>query len=418
MGPFFASEAKAVSIGAGTCEAELMKRGKDIVALFDELDDPRVQRTRRHRLTDVLMLVLIGTIVGCEGWDGIVSFARSGELELRRLLALPSGIPSADTLRRVMAAVDPKALERTLTAWTSSLYSLAGTQVAVDGKSVRGTLERETGEGALHLVNAWVCEHEMVLGQYATDVKSNEVTAIPKLLDLLAVEGATVTIDAMGCQRGIAKAIVEKGADYIFGLKSNQPTMHREVLEAFDEATCTALESDAHSYAVTADKGHGRSEQRRVWVQRDVHWLTRSEAWPKLSCLVMVESTRTRRGETSVERRAYISSRDASAETLGRLVRGHWHVENKLHWVLDVTFGEDRARLSRKNGAQNVATMRKLALNLLTRAPSLAGEPLSKPRKQQHARLSFAYLLCILTGGDPTGALPARRPMPRGSRAW
>jgi predicted transposase YbfD/YdcC len=246
-------------------------------------------------------------------------------------------------------------------------------------------------------------------------VKSNEITAIPKLLEMLDLRGATVTVDAMGCQRDIAKQIAARGADYVFGLKGNQPTLHREVLDAFDASTCAALARDPRSYSETADKGHGRLEVRRVWVQRDVSWLTKSEAWPGLASLILVESERTRRGVTSCERRAYISSSSASAAELGAQVRGHWHIENKLHWVLDVTFGEDHARMSRKNGAENMATMRKIAINMLTRAPSSHEKPMSKPMKQMVATMRFSYLLTVLTGAAPPPAAPERR---RNTRAW
>jgi predicted transposase YbfD/YdcC len=281
----------------------------------------------------------------------------------------------------------------------------AGKLVAIDGKTVRGSFRGETGEGALHLVNAWVSENQMVLGQYATDVKSNELTAIPELLALLDLQGATVSIDAMGCQKGIAKQIVEKGADYIFGLKSHQPTLHKEVLDAFDAATCAALRRDVGSYCETVDKGHGRNEVRRVYVQREVGWLTRSDRWPKLSSLILVESERTRRGETSVERRAYISSLSVRADVLAARVRGHWHVENRLHWVLDVVFGEDRSRISRKNGAENLGIVRKIAMNLLRNAPTRTGRAASTPMKRISANARFENLLRVLARGGCTDAL-------------
>jgi predicted transposase YbfD/YdcC len=386
----------------------------DLRELFDGIVDPRVQRTRRHRLTDVLMLVLIGTVCGCRGWDEIEHYSDEWEEELREVLSLPGGVPSADTLRRVMAAVDPGALGRALIAWTEALCeTLSGKQVAIDGKSVRGTLETASGEGALHLVNAWVCENQMVLGQYATDVKSNEITAIPKLLELLSLRGATVTMDAMGCQKGIAKAIVDKGADYIFGLKGNQPTLHREVLEAFDAETCAVLAGEVGSFALTVDKGHGRNEVRRVWVQRDVSWLAQTKDWEGLSALVLVEAERTRRGVTSCERRAYISSLAVSADEIGAKVRGHWHVENRLHWVLDVSFGEDRARIGRKNGAENMSVMRKIAMNLLQRAPGRDGKRLSKPMQQRRANWRFSHLLAVLSSGGAAEALIPRPPRPK-----
>jgi predicted transposase YbfD/YdcC len=302
-------------------------------------------------------------------------------------------------------------------AWTQAMCeSTSGKLVSIDGKTVRGSFRGATGEGALHLVNAWVSENQMVLGQYATDVKSNEITAIPELLALLDLRGATVSIDAIGCQRGIAQQIVEKGADYLFGLKSNQPTLHAEVLAAFDEATCASLKGDAASYCETVDKGHGRNEVRRVWVQHEVAWLTRSEAWPKLRSLILVESERTRRGETSVERRAYISSVDAPASVLAERVRGHWHIENRLHWVLDVVFGEDRSRITRKNGAENLGIVRKIAMNLLRASPTpdKRGRPASNPRKRGRAAARFEHLLTVLAAGGTAEALTPRSRSRRG----
>jgi predicted transposase YbfD/YdcC len=370
-----------------------------MVVLFEQLPDPRVERTWRHKLVDILMIVLIGTIWGCKGWDEMYEEAEAAEDELRQFLELPHGIPSADTLRRVMSALSPARFRDVFIAWSRALCeSTEGKLIAIDGKTVRGAFRGESGEGALHLVNAWVCENQMVLGQYATDVKSNEITAVPELLRLLDLRGAVVSLDAMGCQKEIAKQIVEQGADYIFGLKGNQPTLHQEVLSAFDEATCSRLREEPSSFHESADKGHGRLEVRRLWVLRDTEWLTRSEKWTKLSSLVLVESERTVRGETSRERRAYISSLDASAERFQSLVRGHWQVENKLHWVLDVTFGEDRARIAKKNGAENLALVRKLALNLLRRAPE-GKRPMSIVRRKRRALRSFEYLAAVLRAG-------------------
>jgi predicted transposase YbfD/YdcC len=369
-----------------------------IVVFFEQLPDPRVERTRRHKLVDILVIVLVGTIWGCKGWDEIHEEAEAAEDELRQFLELPHGIPSADTLRRVMSALAPARFREVFIAWSRTLCETTdGKLVAVDGKTVRGAFRGED-EGSLHLINAWVCENQMVLGQYATDTKSNEITAIPELLRLLDLRGAVVSLDAMGCQKAIAKQLVEQGADYLFGLKRNQPTLHREALSAFDEATCARLREMPSSYHESADKGHGRLEVRRTWVLRDTEWLMRSEKWAKLSSLVLVESERTVRGKTSTERRAYISSLDASAARFQSLVRGHWQVENNLHWVLDVTFGEDRARIAKKNGAENLSLVRKLALNLLRRAPE-GRRPMSIVRRQRNALRSFEYLAAVLRAG-------------------
>ena len=366
---------------------------------FDSIPDPRVERTRRHKLTDIVLIVLIGTICDIKGWDALHEFTQDSDDYLESILELPHGVPSADTIRRVMSALNPAAFRDAFIAWAQQLCaSTAGKLVAIDGKTVRGAFSGVDGQGALHLVNAWVCENEMVLGQYATDVKSNEITALPELIALLDLRGAIVSIDAMGCQRNIARCIVDKGAEYIFGLKGNQPTLHQEVLTAFDTATCARLELDRNAFALSADKGHGRLETRRVWVMREVEWLTRSEHWPSLRSLVMIESERTIRGRTSHERRAYISSVDASAARFADIVRSHWHVENKLHWVLDVTFGEDHARIARKNGAENMALVRKIAINLLKNAPvKRPGESLAAKRRRANRRIG--ELLGVLRAG-------------------
>ncbi len=371
---------------------------------FDALPDPRVERTRRHKLSDIILIMLVAAICGCRGWEAAYWFIEDGPPERRALFELPNGVPSPDTLRRVMRALDPVAFRDVFIAWARSLCgSTKGKLVAVDGKTVRGAFA-DGSAGSLHLINAWVKENSMVLGQYATDVKSNEITAIPALLQLLDIKGATVSIDAMGCQKNIAQTIRDKGADYIFGLKGNHPTLHAEVLEAFDDETCAKLAKPSKStepsktFHAEADKGHGRIEYRKVWVQHDVDWLYQSDQWPDLKSIVLIESERTLKGRTSTDRRAYISSVDASAEHMLGLIRGHWHVENKLHWVLDVTFGEDRARAAKKNGAENLALVRKLALNLLHNAPTLPKRT-SIVAKKNKANMSTDYLRAILSSG-------------------
>lgn len=366
---------------------------------FDALPDPRVQRTRRHKLSDILLIVLVGAICDCRGWDEMQAFIEHGPPELRALFELPHGVPCADTIRRVIGALNPIAFRDAFLAWARALCkSTAGKLVSIDGKTIRGAFAGPDGSGALHLVNAWVSENAMVLGQYATDVKSNEITAIPELIKLLDLRGAVVSIDAMGCQKNIAGTIREQDADYMFGLKGNHPTLYRDVLDSFDDATCAKLAESSQTFHAAADKGHGRNEYRRVWVQHDIDWLYRAEQWPGLKSLVLVESERTVRGRTSRERRAYISSLDAPAERMATLVRGHWHVENKLHWVLDVTFGEDRTKIAKKNGAENLALVRKIALNMLQNAPA-RGNRSSIAAKKKMANWRFDYLLTVLGSG-------------------
>ncbi len=225
--------------------------------LLEEVEDPRVNRTRRHKLTDILLLVLIGTLCDQRGWDAIYQFSAFREAELKTLLELPHGIPSPDTLRRVFRALDPGGLKRVLVRWARMLHGATeGSHVAIDGKTVRGAFAEDGS--ALHLVSAWASETKLILAQYAADAKSNEITAIPQLLELLKLRGSTVTIDAMGCQKAIAQNIIDKKADYVFGLKGNHPTLHQEVLSAFDDDTCNQLRAHAKDFHEEADKGHGR----------------------------------------------------------------------------------------------------------------------------------------------------------------
>jgi predicted transposase YbfD/YdcC len=366
------------------------------VTIFVTLPDPRVERTRRHKLVDIVTLVLVGVLGGCKAWDELHDYVASGEEQLREILELPNGIPSADTLRRVMGALDREAFRTAFMRWARGLCrKVSGDQVAIDGKTVRGALSE--GLGSLHLVNAWATESGLVLGQLATDAKSNEISAIPELIKQLDLCGTVVSIDAMGCQKTIAKEIREAGADYLFGLKGNQPTLHQEALAAFDETTCAQLRSSAECFHESCDKGHGRLETRRVYVLRNVDWLTRSDAWLDLKSLVLVESERTLKGETSTERRAYLSSAQASAERFGNLVRNHWQVENKLHWRLDMAFGEDHVRIGKKNGAENMALLRKLAMNMLSRVEHK--KDTSLVMKMRMTSWSFPFLLRVLAAG-------------------
>jgi predicted transposase YbfD/YdcC len=367
---------------------------------LENITDPRVERTRRHKFIDVLLIALIGVATGHRGWDEIHLYASYHVAELSTLLELPNGIPSSDTLRRVMSKLDPLELERSLTAWAKMLCgSVAGKQIAVDGKTIRKSFDA-SDQGALHMLHAWVCENELLVGQYAVDVKENEITGIPELLRLLDLRKAIVTIDAMGCQKTIAAAIVEKGADYIFGLKGNHPTLHEDVLDAFDTETLNGLRSSNEDFAEQADKGHGRLETRRVYCLRNIEWAYQASEWTSLKTAVLVESERTIAGVTSRERRAYISSLNVPAVRFAALIRNHWHVENKLHWVLDVSFGEDRARISRNNGARALSTLRKIAL-MLTKRSTLGKKDSSLVQKMRIASYSHQALLTTLTAGIP-----------------
>jgi predicted transposase YbfD/YdcC len=369
-----------------------------LLHLLGNITDPRVKRTRRHKLIDVILIALIGTLTGHRGWDDIHFYAKAHEKELRGILALPHGIPCSDTLRRVMSKLNPVELDRALSAWATVLCkSVAGKQVAIDGKTIRKSFD-DSGQNAIHMLHAWVCESELLIGQYAVDAKENEITGIPELLKLLDLRKAVVTIDAIGCQKTIAEAIVDQGADYIFGLKGNHPTLHEDVVDAFDDETIKELCQSSDTFAESCDKGHGRLEVRKVYCLRKIDWVYQASEWKNLKAVVLVESHRTLDDVTSIERRFYISSLATTADRYAALIRGHWGIENHLHWTLDVSFGEDRARISRNNGARALSTLRKLALMLLKRA-KLGKPDSSLVQKMRLASYSHQSMLVALTAG-------------------
>jgi predicted transposase YbfD/YdcC len=371
-----------------------------IAEFFASLKDPRVARTQRHALMSILVLSLLAVICGAEGWDEMARFAETKQSWLETWLDLPNGTPCADTFRRVLSALDPQEFHRCFVAWMAALArGTQGKLVAIDGKTMRGSFARSLGRAAVHMVSAWVAENGLVLGQMATEEKSNEITAIPQLLALLELTGATVTIDAMGCQRKIAEAIVDKGADYILALKGNQSTLQQEVEGFFEHADKTDFKDIAHTTHQTVDGEHGRIEVRRVWAITEVGWMDARRDWKNLRSLILVESERTIDGKTSLERRHFISShRELDAAALAPLIRGHWGIENSLHWVLDVVFDEDRCRIRQGHGAENFALLRKLALALFKQETSAKT---SVNQKKKMASWSDAYALRVLTAGFP-----------------
>lgn len=371
---------------------------------FAAMPDPRVQRTRRHELMDILVISLAAILSGADTWPQVEEFGRAKRKCLRQFLKLPHGIPSYDTFRRVFEALNPVVFERCMIQWTLALsQDLAGEVVALDGKTLRRSFDRWSEQNPLHLVSAWASEAGLVLGQVATENKSNEITAIPQLLDLLDVAGATVTIDAMGCQKEIARKIIEKKADYALAVKDNQPKLHEDVRRILDEARTPGRAGEC-SYYQTTEKGHGRLETRKVWCTKTDGRLwqgQQDQEWAGLRSVALVESHRTVNGVTSVECRYYISSRSGteafSAKHLAHIIRAHWGIENRLHWVLDMAFDEDRCRVRRGHGARNLATLRKIALNLLRRETQTK---LSVPGKRRKAGWDEEYLLKVLVGGN------------------
>jgi predicted transposase YbfD/YdcC len=336
------------------------------------LEDPRVERTRLHSLHDVLVIALCAIIAGADSWVAVAEFGRAKRELFTKFLRLEHGIPSHDTFGRVFSRLDPQALSECFVTWMTclarSLGGLLGQVVAIDGKTLRRSFNKAASKAAIHLVSAFASEVRLVLGQVATAEKSNEITAIPKLLSMLELTGSLVTIDAMGCQKAIVKEIMERKADYVISLKGNQGTLHREVRELFEGAERDGFKDLAHAMTETVDGDHGRIETRRCWCTSEVSWFQDREGWAGLRSFAMVESERTVGGETSRERRYFIGSLDGTdaAVFLGA-VRAHWSIENELHWVLDVAFREDESRVRKDHAPQNMATMRHIALNLLRR---------------------------------------------------
>lgn len=373
------------------------KDSLSLVSQFSVIEDPRLDRTKLHSLTDILVIAICAVICDMDSWVDVEFFGRAKEKWFRQFLALPNGIPSHDTFGRVFSLLDPQAIEGCFSCWLAALAKeLTGKVVAIDGKTLRGSFDRAAGRSPLHLISAYAADARLVLGQVATDAKSNEITAIPELLQMLALKGCIVTIDAMGCQRDIARQITDQGADYVLGLKGNQSTLHNEVKEFFDAARADDFKDVPHSSYEEVDKGHGRIETRRCWCTSDVHWFEDLAKWPGLRSFAAIESTRTVGDQTSIETRYYISSLDGTdATTLARAIRQHWSVENALHWTLDVVFREDLSRVRDRNAAHNFSLLRRLALNLLKANPF----PKASLRLSRKAAvLHEDYLLRVLTG--------------------
>jgi predicted transposase YbfD/YdcC len=371
-----------------------------LIAIFRELPDPRIDRRKRHLLEDVLTIAILAVISGADHWTEIEDYGRSKQAWLGSFLALPHGIPSHDTFGRVFTHLDPKAFREGFARWVEALRARivpksADQQVAIDGKTSRRSGSPKADLGPLHLVSAWAVGHGLVLGQLATDRKSNEITAIPHLLDLISVEGYVVTIDAMGCQHTIAKKIVDRGGDYVLAVKENQPALEADVREFFEWAQRAAVaERPTIATSEMIDREHGREERRVASVSSDVAWLRGlGKKWTGVASIVQVEAWRSEGEETSYERRYYISSVPAEAGRLNRLVRNHWGIENSLHWCLDIAFREDDSRVRTGHAAENFAILRHLALNLLKQETTCKLGIKSKRRK---AGWDDAYLIKVL----------------------
>ena len=365
---------------------------------FSQLPDPRVNRRRRHLLPDIVTVAICAVICGADGWVQVAEFGRCKVKWFQTFLALTNGIPSHDTFGRVFAALDPRAFEECFLRWISDVATASqGRLIAIDGKAIRRSLDTANGKAAIHMVSAWCQANHMVLGQVATDAKSNEITAIPELLKLLDLKGAVVTIDAAGCQKKIAKQIVEGQGDYLLQLKGNQGTLHAETVQLFDECLRDDCHGISYSTTTTTNGGHGRIEQRRLWATSDVSWFAERTKWANLRSLIRVEAKRTIGGKTSSEYRYYISSLPAdNASRLLAYIRGHWSVENNLHWCLDISFADDDRRIRQGHAAENYSRLSRIALNLLK---SETTNKVGIKTKRLRCGWDHDYLLTVLTRG-------------------
>jgi predicted transposase YbfD/YdcC len=365
---------------------------------FAKLRDPRIHRRKQHLLIDIIVIAICAVLCGCDDWQQIEVFGKQRQKWLRRFLRLPHGIPSHDTFERVFDRIDPQAFQACFRQWLEVFSDVAGLeQIAIDGKTLRGSAAG--GHEPLHLVSAWATAQHLALGQLAVDAKSNEIPAIPKLLELLDVHGALVTLDAMGCQKEIAATIVARGADYVLTVKDNQPGLLQDIQHCFEQALQSDFAGVRHDEYATDESGHGRREKRRYVILVDPPGLRDREVWAHLRVIGMCYSERTVADETSAETRYFIGSKKASAKYYGRALRNHWRIENGLHWHMDVTFGEDDSRISKRRAAENFGLLRRLALTLLKQQP----QKRSIACKRLTAALNPAFLEEVLRGAANSG---------------
>jgi predicted transposase YbfD/YdcC len=367
---------------------------------FARLRDPRRNHGKRHLLIDIVVIALCAVLCGANDWQQIAAFGRRRREWLKTFLALPNGIPSHDTVERVFDRLDPQAFLGCFQRWVEALtHGLGLKHVAIDGKTLRHSGTAAMNWKPLHIVSAWATEHALTLGQVVVADKSNEITAIPHLLELLDVHGALVTIDAMGCQKAIAKKIVAAGGDYVLSVKDNQPHLLADIQETIAEVLDNGRDGVEYHTFETKNKDHGRDETRSYLVVTDLEKIRDRAEWADLKVIGMYTSTRVVAGQRSDEAHYFIGSRSADARVYGNALRQHWGIENNLHWQLDVTFGEDANRVQRRHGAANLALLRRLALSLLKRHPGKE----SMACKRLSAALDPAFLEEILIAGSILG---------------
>lgn len=355
---------------------------------FLSLQDPRIDRNKKHELIDIIMLTICAMCSGANGWEAIEEFGHEKLEWLQKHVPLKNGIPSHDCINYVMARLSAENFRRCFMSWTQSvMQSCEGEIIALDGKTARGSLDRKNDKHPLHMVSAWACEQRLVLGQEAIDDKSNEITAIPKLLKLLEIKGCIVTIDAMGCQHSITEQIIDQEGDYVIGLKGNQGNLHEAVEDFFTVAGGRDFKGVTHDYTEEVEKDHGRLEVRRYWVSDELITLPNKDSWIGLRSIGMVERECTKSGICTTDRRYFINSIKPDAKLFANAVRSHWGIENPLHWRLDVILGDDASRIKKANGAAVLTSLRHLCLNLFEQE----GSKISLAKKQRKAGWSDKF---------------------------
>lgn len=366
----------------------------DFMAYFSGLKDPRDDKNKLHALLDILFLTVAAVVSGADGWEDIEEFGHAKLAWLRKFFPYANGVPSHDCIRAVMITLSPNRLQECFANWIgASAAALPDEVVSIDGKTLRRSFDRGRHRGPIHMVSAWAKANGVCLGQVKTDAKSNEITAIPRLLEMLEIRGCIVTLDAMGCQREIARQIDEKGADYVLAVKENQPFLHEAIQEYFETADQSGFAEVPVETHTDMDSEHGRIETRRYELVADVRTLPHPEAWQGLTGIGRAIREAQVGDRTTVDTRYYVVSFGQGVGRFAGAVRGHWSVENTLHWTLDVTFGEDDCRVRSGYGAENLAVIRHLALNLLKQDPSKA----SISKKRYRAALNDTFRANVLS---------------------
>jgi predicted transposase YbfD/YdcC len=368
-----------------------------VLSMFCSVPDPRAANAR-HRLVDVLAVALLAMLAGADDYPGIVEFGLDRIELLSGLLSLPHGIPSVSTFRRVFAAIDPQAMGEVLGRWSAELVKTCqGKQIAIDGKALRRSFEHAWKKMGLQMVTAYCVEDSLVLCQSAVEEKSNEITAVPKLLDMLDLGGAVITVDALNTQKPIARQIINAGGDYVMALKENHQNLYDRVVRNMDDLILEKFAGVDPTSDDTTEAGHGRIDRRRVFATSQLDWLTDEQRaeWAGLESIVVIDSTRKQPGKIEQFRRYYLSSLPPDAKQLGRLIRNHWAIENGQHWCLDMGFNEDQSRVRVDHGDENLAAVRRIALNLLKQDKSVK---LGIPNKRLKACGNWNYLLAVVKG--------------------